>query len=167
MAIARTTRPAGTIWTNSFTDADVQNLVFGQTRAATTSSNGLDLTFHFGDDFTTLKSGTGIDLNAYSGTITGIVTPYSTISGLNISYLEFATAAGNGDKDTINDLLWSGNDTITGSASDDLIRGFAGKDVLNDGNGNDSLFGEAGSDQLFGGSGQDSLNGGAGNDVLP
>lgn len=166
MAIARTNRPAGTLWTNSFTDVDVQNMIFGQTTAATTSSNGLDLTLHFGDDFITFKSEAGIDPNAYTGTITGIVTPNSTISGLNIDYLDFATAAGNGDKDTINDLIWSGNDTITGGASDDLLRGFAGKDVINGGNGNDSLFGDAGSDQLFGGAGQDSLYGGAGNDQL-
>lgn len=68
----------------------------------------------------------------------------------------------------------SGNDTITGYATDnnlaggdgnDRLSGEAGNDLLDGGAGADTLIGGSGLDTLIGGAGNDSLNGGLGNDV--
>ncbi|MEI7464365.1 MAG: calcium-binding protein, partial [Burkholderiales bacterium] len=75
--------------------------------------------------------------------------------------------------DTIN--AGDGNDNVYGQAGDDLLVGGAGADRLqgDDGNdtiqggtGNDTLYGGSGNDYLQGDDGNDSLSGGAGNDML-
>jgi Ca2+-binding RTX toxin-like protein len=166
MATAGTTHSAGTTWTNYFTASALEEFTFNQTANPVGSDDGLDITFYFAGDSLTLKSEAGIDFNAYAGTIIGLVTPLSTISGLDISVLDFVTTAWNGDTDGFNNLIWHGNDTITGGASDDLIRGFGGNDLIYGGAGTDMLFGGAGADRLFSESGNDSLYGEAGNDRL-
>ncbi|CAG2147354.1 hypothetical protein LMG19282_03139 [Cupriavidus campinensis] len=60
----------------------------------------------------------------------------------------------------------TGNDVLTGYATDDIIRGDAGSDTLYGRAGNDTLEGGAGADTLHGESGNDTLDGGDGNDVL-
>jgi Ca2+-binding RTX toxin-like protein len=69
----------------------------------------------------------------------------------------------------------SGNDQISGSASDDLLIGGAGNDTLfgdlgNDtldgGDGKDVLYGNRGNDYLLGGNQRDHLLGGRGDDLL-
>jgi Ca2+-binding RTX toxin-like protein len=167
MAIAGTNRPAGTTWTNSFSDAAVQDILFGQWGAtATFSPDGRDVTLYINDRFLTIQSENGIDLPFFLGTIVGLVTPYSAISEINFSVRDFLNTILNGDTEGFNNLIWGGGDTITGGASDDTIHGFGGNDVLYGGAGKDSLFGDAGKDALFGGAGDDRLAGGAGNDRL-
>ncbi|HMR29371.1 MAG TPA: calcium-binding protein [Geminicoccaceae bacterium] len=60
----------------------------------------------------------------------------------------------------------SGNNSITGSASDDAMLGFGGNDTLYGGTGNDGLAGGSGNDSLYGGTGNDGIDGGIGNDVM-
>ncbi|SDJ05925.1 Ca2+-binding protein, RTX toxin-related [Pseudomonas flavescens] len=68
----------------------------------------------------------------------------------------------------------TGNDTLTGYATDDSISSGAGNDridalggndTIDGGEGNDTLNGGAGDDVLIGGAGNDTLNGGSGSDV--
>ena len=60
----------------------------------------------------------------------------------------------------------TGNDTLTGYATDDAMTGGAGDDTLDGVAGNDTLAGGDGNDKLYGGAGDDTLTGGIGNDVL-
>ncbi len=63
------------------------------------------------------------------------------------------------------ELLLSGDDQITGSASADWLHGFGGHDRIDGGAGNDVLNGGGGNDTLIGGPGFDRLDGGAGEDT--
>ena len=87
-------------------------------------------------------------------------------AGFTVDAATLHAAIDSGDSDTINTLLWSGNDTLTGGDSDDTLRGFAGRDTIIGGNGHDTLSGDAGSDRIVGGAGDDNLFGGTGNDRL-
>src|SRR5262245_3156887 len=53
------------------------------------------------------------------------------------------------------DLIFSGDDSITGSSQADYLKGFDGKDTLDGLGGNDVLDGGAGSDSMSGGAGDD------------
>jgi Ca2+-binding RTX toxin-like protein len=59
-----------------------------------------------------------------------------------------------------------GNDTISARAGNDTLYGGNGADTLSGEDGNDTLLGEAGGDSLSGGNGNDTLNGGADGDTL-
>ncbi|MDX2300839.1 MAG: calcium-binding protein [Xanthomonadaceae bacterium] len=58
------------------------------------------------------------------------------------------------------------DDVMDGAAGDDTIRGAGGNDTVSGGAGNDWVYGDAGNDVLDGGAGSDVLYGGAGDDVL-
>jgi len=62
-------------------------------------------------------------------------------------------------------LVFSGNDSITGSNQNDTLDGFSGNDLLKGLAGNDGLSGGAGNDTLDGGAGADTMAGGIGNDI--
>jgi Ca2+-binding RTX toxin-like protein len=62
-------------------------------------------------------------------------------------------------------FLFSGTDTLTGSASADQINGYGGNDRINGGLGADRINGGAGNDTITWGTG-DTVNGGAGKDIL-
>ncbi|MFM9935164.1 MAG: calcium-binding protein [Novosphingobium sp.] len=166
MATSSITSLAGTTAINFFNDLTIQILLFDQTNDPVISPDGLSVTYTFNSDSVTVNSLDGLNLFSLTGTITGFSTPTGSISGLNIKFLDFAIAAGNGDVDDLNALIWGGNDTINGGASNDELRGFGGNDLINGGDGNDKLYGADGVDRLFGGNGEDRLYGDAGKDRL-
>jgi serralysin len=120
-----------------------------------------------------MNGGPGSDLVDYSGrslpmTLTLCIPAQSSCS---VGACGCANNDGEpGEADTLvnveNASTGSGNDVITGSASDNIITAGAGNDELYGLAGDDSLFGEAGNDKLFGGDGDDSLYGGPGDDLL-
>jgi Ca2+-binding RTX toxin-like protein len=59
-----------------------------------------------------------------------------------------------------------GNDTLTGGINTDTLDGKGGNDTLTGGDGNDTLSGGSGNDTLFAGKGVDALNGGDDTDIL-
>ena len=166
MTIATTTSPAGSDWTNVLGDNVVRNFLFNQTAAPTLSANTLDITYTFGPASIFFHSPLGCGLNPRSGTINGVDTPDTQLTGLAVTLQSFADAIRDGDTDALNKLIWSSSDTITGAASTDFLRGFAGNDLIFGNDGDDRLFGDQGSDKLHGGNGNDMLVGGAGSDQL-
>jgi Ca2+-binding RTX toxin-like protein len=78
------------------------------------------------------------------------------ITGMSTSAATFNAYQETGDSQGFLTEVFSGNDTITGSAGSDHLNGFAGHDVLEGKGGNDTLEGGAGSDTLIGGEGNDS-----------
>ena len=80
---------------------------------------------------------------------------------------DFAVAKLVDSKTTLNQILLSGNDTLTANieTGGDLY-GYEGDDTLSTGSGNDRLAGDEGNDTLNSGAGDDRLNGGAGVDSL-
>jgi Ca2+-binding RTX toxin-like protein len=69
-------------------------------------------------------------------TITGMVTPLSTLAGLVMG----------GDEETILAAIFSGDDRAFGSTMNDVLKGYDGNDSLRGGLGNDTLNGGNGSD---------------------
>ena len=170
MTTASTSSTAGTDWTNVLGDGVLRNFLFGQTTPPSLSANTLDLTYTFGEGAVVFHSTAGLGFDPVLGPMIGIVngvdTADSHFTNTNFALADFTVAVRDGDLDALNKLLWNGNDTITGAASDDLVHGFAGNDVISGGDGNDKLFGDLGADQLRGGNGDDLLAGGAGADQL-
>lgn len=63
-------------------------------------------------------------------------------------------------------LLFAGNDRVTGGTGNDRLFGHTGNDTVVGGAGSDTLLGDAGKDRLEGGAGADVLAGGLGVDRL-
>lgn len=66
----------------------------------------------------------------------------------------------------LNEVMFAGNDVLTGNSGTEVLDGFAGNDSLAGLGGSDALYGNTGDDTLNGGEGADDLYGGAGNDVI-
>lgn len=82
----------------------------------------------------------------------------SEITGLKIDAVTLMNAVQTGGFDALPTFIYSGNDTLSGTAGDDdLLAGFAG---------NDTIDGGAGDDHIYGGAGNDTITGGAGNDTI-
>lgn len=184
MTIATTATLAGDTWTNVFGEDALARFQFQQSNVPSLSGDKLTLTYSFANgDTTDFLSDTGF-VDSFNGTINGVDTGDTQLSGFSYDLLTFNQNVRDGDLEAINRALWGGADTISGGASDDTIYGFAGGDVIfgNDGNdvlnggtgsdrltggnGNDYLVGGIGTDRLIGGNGNDGLSGGAGNDLL-
>src|SRR5262249_4559122 len=106
-----------------------------------------------------------------------------TITTINQPLLTLINLASQ-DVSQFNNLVFAGNDTLTGGIGYDNLYGLAGNDTMHGGdffdmlsggngadalygdNDTDSLFGDAGNDCLYGGNDNDSLVGDAGNDSL-
>jgi Ca2+-binding RTX toxin-like protein len=84
---------------------------------------------------------------------------YSTLTGLNLVINDPANLP---DVAT----LFSGDDTLNGSAGADTLNGYAGNDTLNGGEGADTLNGGAGDDTIIGYTAGDIIDGGDGVDTL-
>ncbi|WP_298192596.1 hypothetical protein [Novosphingobium sp.] len=166
MATATIKGLAGTSASNFFTDSTLQILLYDQSSNPTFSPDNLSVTYTLNSDYLTFKSLDGLNLFTLTGTVIGVSNPFYTVEGLNIAFRDLGIAAGNGDVGALNDLIWAGNDKITGGASNDELRGFAGNDYIFGGAGNDKIYGDDGADRLFGSFGDDRLYGGAGNDSL-
>ncbi|WP_343713139.1 calcium-binding protein [Inquilinus sp.] len=69
-------------------------------------------------------------------TITGMVTPLSTLAGLVMG----------GNEEAVLGIVFSGNDRAFGSTMDDVLKGYGGDDSLRGGLGHDTLDGGDGSD---------------------
>ncbi len=88
--------------------------------------------------------------------------------GYALNAIEFADGT-SWDLDTVKAMALegtSGNDNMTGHATDDVINGAAGNDWIYGGNGDDTVYGDEGNDYLFGNAGNDVLNGGDGSDHI-
>lgn len=66
----------------------------------------------------------------------------------------------------LNEIMFGGNDILTGNAGTEVLDGFGGEDSLSGLGGSDALYGNAGHDTLNGGDGADDLYGGSGNDLI-
>lgn len=132
--------------------------------------DGKAMVYSVGDDGTfAFLSDAGFTA-PWVGTINGITSTtgeFGAVStGFAIDGAAVRDAIADGDPDTLNQLLWSRNDRITGSESNDTLRGFDGSDRVDGGGGSDALIGDAGNDRLLGRSGNDFLTGGSGKDSL-
>lgn len=85
---------------------------------------------------------------------------------MSVSASAFTAATKDDSVATLNSLLFSGSDTISGSGAKDVVHGGTGNEVMSGEGGNDTLFGDAGRDRIDGGAGRDILTGGAGADVF-
>ena len=95
-----------------------------------------------------------------SGTTTGGGTQH-TVTGLNQSIVSVFDFWLDGNMQGMTAYLFSGNDTLNGSAFADTLNGFGGNDSINGKGSADRINGGAGNDTLVYGAG-DSLNGGSG-----
>jgi len=128
-------------------------------------------------------SGTGLSLagGVASGTITGVKlfdVDLSSGSAVDVQVMTNTTALALSFAGMMNAIaespygfggdgyIFSGNDTLTGSAKDDYMQGYGGNDLLNGGAGNDYLSGDDSIGDFAGPGGRDTLNGGDGDDVL-
>jgi Ca2+-binding RTX toxin-like protein len=126
-----------------------------------------------GDILTLTGSGFTYDANfrLTGGTITAISEVDAsvvvfTLTGVNASAAAVVALAAADNDLAILQLLFAGNDNLTGGQDPDRLLGFAGNDVLTGLGGNDTLIGGAGLDFLQGGAGNDSLDGGADFDTV-
>ncbi|HEX6094470.1 MAG TPA: calcium-binding protein, partial [Dongiaceae bacterium] len=109
------------------------------------------------DEFVSASGDFTYDLsnNLVDGTITGWIHVENDIqyqvTDISTPVSEFPFAF-----EPVDDVLFAGADSITGSALNDHLLGFGGKDTL---------VGLDGEDYLDGGAGADSMSGGAGNDL--
>ena len=102
----------------------------------------------------------------------GANVPLFDASGFAFSFTEFTDAWKNG---TLNKLLLSSSDRISGNnqgnsiaslAGDDKVFGKGGNDTIHGNAGNDSLNGDVGADKLYGDAGNDTVLGGDGKDII-
>ena len=99
-----------------------------------------------------------------NGALTWI--PAGTASGLKLDAASASAALAGSGFEGLSAGLYSGNDTITGTAGNDYLDAFTGNDKVDGGDGHDEIYGGAGNDQLTGGAGDDYIDGGAGNDKI-
>ena len=110
-----------------------------------------------------------------SGSVFGQLSSYSkylygsieyTVSGMTVNAFDAFILIQSGNAVAVANLVFAGNDSLSGSGFNDVLRSFSGNDTVSGNNGNDSLFGESGNDFVYGGAGNDWLYGDAGNDSL-
>ncbi len=155
---------------NSFID-----LLNGYSKATLTpgritlSNNFSNRTILKGEGFTWGNDGGKLVITG--GIITDLIissggsVPIVRISNLEVDAEEFGSYLSAGSARSF-DVMFSGNDVITGADGNDLLRGYNGNDTLDGNAGNDILMGGDGTDLLKGGDGSDELFGGGGNDRL-
>jgi len=159
-----------------------------------TTKNATQLVIDVGGGFVEHLTGTGLSYDSaghpISGTITGISeheifqgVDYTdvTVSGITIGAVQLFDWARTGDSASALQVIFGGDDTLTGSAGNDYLTGLSGHDVIFGGAGSDTLLGGDGNDHLYGqsanggtddadfisgGNGADYLQGNAGNDTL-
>jgi Ca2+-binding RTX toxin-like protein len=113
-------------------------------------------------------AGTGMSFifpSTFGGTVSSLtysqpaVTPVFSITGMNTALADVASGfLTPGGELAALAIIFSGNDTITGSTLADKLIGFDGADNINGGTGDDVLRGGAGADILDGGDGSDFAN---------
>lgn len=95
---------------------------------------------------------------------------YYQVSGISSYVIETLEFSDGFNLNFANYSTWqwgtSGNDLVSGDASDNTLLGKAGDDQLNGGGGQDTIHGGAGNDEVYGGSGNDQIAGGEGDDTL-
>lgn len=169
---------AGSIFAIRMDQIDVANLWDG----TITEETGSKLTVDIGGGYVEHFTGFGVTYSALtgdplSGTITGYEEtlfgqPTFTVTGLNVSAVDFNTWVNNDDTFAALAHMFAGDDNMAGGNSTDFIAGLDGHDVITGGAAGDSLFGNAGNDHLYGQSasggfdGPDSISGGDGMDYL-
>jgi Ca2+-binding RTX toxin-like protein len=105
-----------------------------------------------------VKSGQVQDL--IGGTITSLKLVYEghtvlLMSDLKLPAAKFFDVVSNGSSQDVFDQLFSGNDTVYGTAYGDVLLGGRGNDILKGGGGGDKLGGQSGADDLYGQGGKD------------
>lgn len=110
----------------------------------------------------------GVEWGTLSTTSSGAVSTQAAgaVSGLKIDAATLLSGLNSNGFNALKAGLYSGNDTIDGTAGDDLLDAGTGNDKVYGEAGNDTIYGGAGNDQLYGGAGNDTINGGAGNDKI-
>jgi Ca2+-binding RTX toxin-like protein len=124
--------------------------------------------FFFNDPGQLEVTGTGMSFtlpNTFGGTVDSLTynnpaaTPIFTITGMSTPLADVASGfLTPGGELAALAIIFSGNDTITGSTQADRLYGFDGIDTINGGAGDDTLRGGAGGDTLNGGAGSDFAN---------
>ncbi|MEE8334671.1 MAG: hypothetical protein V3R85_12560, partial [Alphaproteobacteria bacterium] len=141
---------------------DITNLVINQN-----SSTLIDISGSIsGNNIRVIYRGFGLDLNFITGTITGFdiflnnnLIFVSNGFSITVNQLLFSS------EQQVNEIIFSGNDTILGPGFGTILEGLGGNDTIAAGIGNDTILGGTGNDTLNGGAGADDLNGGAGTDT--
>ena len=89
-------------------------------------------------------------------------------TNIDLGTIGSASVTVNGEdyKGTIEAVVTSGSNTLTGGSKADTLTGASGNDTLTGNGGNDALSGGAGNDVLSGGAGNDTLTAGDGADTL-
>jgi Ca2+-binding RTX toxin-like protein len=106
---------------------------------------------------------TGKVFNRIDGINFAFNTPKTTVQneGINVFVNSFRPG-----EVPLNEVMFAGNDLLTGSAGTEVMHGFGGNDSLSGLGATDGLYGDDGHDTLNGGEGADDLYGGAGNDLI-
>ena len=109
----------------------------------------------------TINGGSGLDTVYFNGnfadfTITGANGNYTVTDNVGLGGTDTLTSIEALDFD---DIMYSPNITLTGTAGNDILNGGAGNDTLSGGDGDDMLYGGSGHNNLSGGSGNDTLQG--------
>ncbi|MEX0985129.1 MAG: calcium-binding protein [Actinomycetota bacterium] len=115
-----------------------------------------------GTDADVFNGGSGTDKADYSSRTEALVLTVGSGAGNDGEVGEGDTLAA----DMENATGGSGDDSITGTATNNSLRGGDGADTIGGGAGTDRLFGLGGADDLTGGTGTDRLYGGDGGDSV-
>jgi len=146
-----------------FIDGDTVDLTsFSTTEIVLSDAQGDSVTWS-GNVVVTVFGPSGGTINRFTVESAAGKTLFSG-TGMNIDVVDLLVAAESGIADVI-DLVFSGNDSWTGSRLGDLLDGLGGRDTLEGGRGNDILHGGTGNDTLWGGSGTDKFVFHRGDDV--
>lgn len=143
------------------------------------SSSAFDINLGGGTTLHYTGSNFGYDAsgNLLSGTINGLSelsfgATVVNISSFSVDAATWAQWAHDHNDAAANNLLFGGDDSITGSSGSDTLDGMAGHDVIFGLDGSDTIIGGDGNEHLYGQSptggidAGDSISGGAGNDYI-
>ena len=149
----------------SYTDAD-GDAVDGNDNLAGTNDDVIDA----GDGDDTIISSAGADI-IDGGAGEDFVDYNGETADLTIDLSDgLAESGGNAEGDILTNVEdirgGSGDDNITGNASDNFLRGASGDDTIDGGAGDDNMIGGGGNDSIIGGDGDDLLYGQLGADTL-
>ncbi len=139
------------------------------------STTPTTITIDYGGGEFDVFLGTGIRDNGFAitgGTVTGVeyyfanqlvarATGFAPVPATQLQVLYEAN-----DGQAVQELIFSGADSFTGSVASERIGALGGDDTMAGGGGDDTLLGDAGNDVIDGEAGNDSLLGGPGDDRL-
>ncbi|HET7714895.1 MAG TPA: calcium-binding protein [Bauldia sp.] len=131
------------------------DILFGEGDADKLFGEDGNDTLYGGSGLDEIDGGTGVDTLDYSAFASPVVT---TLAGANFANVQVNGVLSDKVKNVENVIGGSGNDQLTGDASDNTFFGNGGADALSGGVGNDTLVGGANGDTIDGGDGVDTAS---------